>query len=173
MTTPHYIVYGSDLRLPYDILDKPPPPLHNTKDYAQRHLMAFHNIHKEVGKNLKVSPLEIMTKQHRRATKVVLKQGDIVMKCSPFRGNKLSKKFFGPFGVGDSLGYEKYKLIDPSTDAVEVAHVERLRRTKLPVKIILARAAFKDVKRPVRRGKRITHSFQYQRRIDHVSRSWI
>lgn len=53
---------------------------------------------------------------------MVLKQGYVVMNRSPFRGNKLSKKFLGLFVVGDSLGYNKYKLIDPTTDSIEVAH---------------------------------------------------
>ncbi len=38
--SPHYIVYGQELRLQYD-LDKPHPPVYNADDYGKAHFHVF------------------------------------------------------------------------------------------------------------------------------------
>ena len=143
--TPHYIVFGQDLRLPYDILNGSPPPLYNVEDYAQRHAKVFHQVHSQVRKHLKSSRAEIMAKQHRRAKPLRAKQGDVVMKRPPFRNSKLDPKFEGPLVVAEVLGNNKYKVIDPKNDSCDVVHADRLRRVKctLDTDTILRRTGFR------------------------------
>ncbi len=39
--TPHYIIFGYDKRLPYDVLLKSPSPLYNPEEYFKLHLHSF------------------------------------------------------------------------------------------------------------------------------------
>ncbi len=46
--TPHYILYGVDKRLPYDLLAGPAKPVYNVEDYTSQHLKVFTDIHRKV-----------------------------------------------------------------------------------------------------------------------------
>ena len=139
--TPHYTVFGDDLRLPYHILTEPPKPLYTLDDYALSHIHAFHKIHTQVRQHLTASRSEIMAKQHKRCRELNLVTGDVVMRQLCFRSNKLDPKFEGPFVVVEKLPFNKYKLIDPSTDSPLVLHAERLKKIKsdIDANVILRR----------------------------------
>ncbi len=51
--TPHFIVYGTQKRLPYDLLSSQKPPMYDPEAYAQIQLATFATIHKEVAERLK------------------------------------------------------------------------------------------------------------------------
>ena len=60
--TPHYIVYGSDKRLPYRLIAQPRKPSYNCDDYAK---VQFNTqvIHASVCERLQASRTEIIRKQ--------------------------------------------------------------------------------------------------------------
>ncbi len=62
--TPHYIVYGCDKKLPYDVVLQLPSPLYNPEDYSKLQLHSFQTIHASVRERLKASREEMIRKQH-------------------------------------------------------------------------------------------------------------
>ncbi len=65
--SPHYILYGVEKRLPYDLLTKPKQPIYNIDKYKQQQIYNFSNIHSEVRSQLKVTKAEMLSSQHKRA----------------------------------------------------------------------------------------------------------
>ncbi len=88
--TPHYILYGYDKRLPYDVLVHSPAPLPYLDDYSKLQLHCFKTIHDSVREKLKASREEMLHKEHGQATPVTIQVGDSVMKRAPDRSCKLS-----------------------------------------------------------------------------------
>ncbi len=126
--TPHYILYGSDKRLPYDVLLHAPTPLYSPDDYSKLQLHCFQTIHNSVREKLKASREEMLRKQYSQATLVTLVLVDSVMKRAPDRACKLSPKFTGPFLVTTKLHGNKFKILDLSNNTSEVVHVDRLKK---------------------------------------------
>ncbi len=81
--TPHYIIYGFDKRLPYDVLVLSPVPLHSLDDSSKLKLLCFQTIQESVREKLKASREEMLHKQHAQATSVTMQVGDSVMKRAP------------------------------------------------------------------------------------------
>ncbi len=81
---PHYILYGFDECLPYDVLVHSPAPLYSD-EYSKLQLHCFQKIHNSVCEKLKVSREEMLRKQHSQAKQVNIDVGDSVMKRAPDR----------------------------------------------------------------------------------------
>ncbi len=126
--TTHYIFYGFDKRLPYDVLVHSPVPLHSLDDYSKLQLHCFQPMNESVREKLKASREEMLHKQHAQATPVTIQVGDSVMKRAPDRSCKLSPKFSGPFLVTSRCHSNKLKILDPSSNVMEVVHVDRLKK---------------------------------------------
>ncbi len=130
--TPHYIVFGSEKRFPYDILVPPRKPI-DSEDYAQSQLKVLRIIHDEVRKSLQASRAEMLARQHSNTTAVFIAVGDTVFKAAPERQVKLTPKFFGPFIVKERLHDNKFQIFDPALNASEVVNVDRLKRADGPL----------------------------------------
>ncbi len=87
--TPHYILYGSDKRLPYDVLLHSPTPLYSPDDYSKLQLYCFQTIHNSVREKHKAS-WEMLRKQHSQATPVTFDASDSLIKRAPDRSCELS-----------------------------------------------------------------------------------
>ncbi len=124
---PHYILYGFEKRLPYDVLVPFPVPLYSLDDYSKLQLHCFQTIHNSVQGKLKASQEEMLGKQHSQATLVHLDVGDSVMKRAPDCSSKLTPKFLGPFLLTAKLHSNKLKILDPNTNVSEVVHVHQLK----------------------------------------------
>ncbi len=68
--SPHYILFGVEKWLPYDLLASPQQPVYNTDNYAQQQLHVFGKIHSNVGSKLKATKTVMMANQHKRAIPV-------------------------------------------------------------------------------------------------------
>ncbi len=77
--SPHYILFGVEKRLPYDLLTRPQQPVYNTDNYTQQQLHVFRKIHSSVKSKLKATKTEMMANQHKEAILVNFKQEDTVM----------------------------------------------------------------------------------------------
>ncbi len=89
---PHYILFGIEKRLFYDLLTSPQQPVYNTDNYTQQQLHVFGKIHSSVRSKLKATKTEMMANQQKGAIPVNFKQGDTVMIQQPERKSKLSPK---------------------------------------------------------------------------------
>ncbi len=65
--SPHYILYGVDKRLPYDLLASRRKAVYNIDDYASQQLQVFSDIHANVRNKFEASRAEMIAKQHKRA----------------------------------------------------------------------------------------------------------
>ncbi len=130
--TPHYIIYGFDKRLAYDVLVHSPVPLHSLDDYSKLQLHCFQTIHESVREKLKASREEILHKKQAQTTPVTIQVGDSVMKRAPDRSCKLSPKFNGPFLVTSRCHHNKFRIMNPFNNVTEVDHVDRLKKVSAP-----------------------------------------
>ncbi len=126
--TPHYILYGFEKCLPYDVLVPSPVPFYFPDDYSKLQLHCFQTIHNSVWEKLKASREEMLCKQHSQATPVHLDVGDSAMKRAPDRSCKLTPKFLGPYLLTAKLHSNKFKILDPNTTTSEVVHVNHLKK---------------------------------------------
>ncbi len=126
--TPHYILYGFDKCLSYDVLVHSPVPLHSLGDYSKLQLHCFQTIHESVREKLKASREDKLHKQHAQATPVTIHVGDSVMKRTPDRSCKFSPKYSGPFLVASRCHPNKFQILDPSNNITEVVHGDRLKK---------------------------------------------
>ncbi len=94
--TPHYIIFGCDKRLPYDLLTQRPVPVYSVDDYAKKQLNVFTSIHTYMREKLQAPRAEMTQRQHQRAHGTTIEIGDSVMKNLPGRQSKIAPKFSGP-----------------------------------------------------------------------------
>ncbi len=128
--TPHYILYGVDKVMPYELLAKPPKPVYNVDNYLDQHLHMSAKIHRKVRERLQASRAEMMAQQHKRATPINIQKGDTVMVQVPMRNSKLAPKFVGPRQVVGERQGNKFEVWDPYLDVTEVIHSDRLKKTR-------------------------------------------
>lgn len=126
--SPHYILYGDDKSLPYELLVQKMEPVYNLEDYSKRHIQVLKKIHQEVRTHLSASRAEMIRIQHRNATEVNIEVGDCVMLLDPTRNSKLAPKFKGPYIISGMAGGNKFQIEDPSSHETEVVHVDRLKK---------------------------------------------
>ncbi len=113
--TSHWIIFGNDKRLPYDVLLQSPSTLYNHEGYSKLQLHSFHTIHGSVREKLKASREEMIQRQYLHATHTTLDVGDSAMKRSPEWSCKLFRKFMGLYLVTAKLHGNKFKVLDHST----------------------------------------------------------
>ena len=116
-------------RLPYDLLNSPTNPVYNVDDYAKIHLHVFSNIHINVKSKLLNSKAAMCAQQHRSSSPVTLTEGDSVMIRVLERRSKLSQKFVGPRLIVQKLKGNKFEILDPWLNTLDVVHNDRLKRT--------------------------------------------
>ncbi len=120
--SPHFILFGVDKHLPYELLSSMHSPVYNTEDYVKCYLKVFSDIHKLVHNKLQATNTAMCATQHKRATPVTLQVGDFVMVQVPERASKLSPKFLGPRSVICKLEGNKFVIWNPSTRTSETVH---------------------------------------------------
>ncbi len=125
---PHYILYGFEKCLPYDVLVHYPVPLYSLDDYSKLELHCFQTIHNSVQEKLKASREEMLRKQCSQATPVHFDVDESVMKRAPDHPSKLAYKFLGPYLLTAKLHGNKFRLLDPSTNISEDVHVNHLKK---------------------------------------------
>ena len=126
--TPHFVVFGVDKRLPYDVLLESPRPLYNPDDYAKLQLSVFQKIHGAVRRRLTISQDNMLNRQHRKAQPVTIREGDLVFILDPDRSSKLSPRYSGPCRVLSRGHGNKFTIRFLDSGAERVAHVDNLKR---------------------------------------------
>ncbi len=80
--SPHYMLFGVEKRLHYDLLTSTSQPVYNIENSSQQQIHFFSKIHPSVREKLTATKAEKAMKQHKRATPVNIKQGDhVVIQC--------------------------------------------------------------------------------------------
>ncbi len=127
--SPHFIIFGVEKRLPYDLLTSSQPPVNDYEDYSKVQLKIFGNIHKQVKDNLLQSSTARSLKQHKSACQVSFHIGDSVKVQTQERHTKLDKKFKGPYQIVQDLGGHKFQIFDSGKVELTTVHSDRLKKT--------------------------------------------
>ncbi len=130
--SPHYILFGVEKRLPYDLLTRPQQSVYNTDNNTQQQLHVFGKTHSSVRSKLKATKKEMMANQHKRDIPVNFKKGDTVMIQQPERKSKLSPKFLGAYRIVRYVYGNKFEVMEPNTDITLVIHSDRLKKIPSP-----------------------------------------
>ncbi len=129
--SPHYILFGVEKRLHYDLLTSTPQPVYNIENYSQQQIHVFSRIHSTVREKLKATKAEMAMKQRKRATPVNIKQGEHVMIQHPERRSKLSSKFIGPCRVVRCVHGNKFLVMEPNINVTFEVHSDRLKLVQI------------------------------------------
>ena len=141
--SPHYSLYGQELRLPYDLLGRTQPPVYNPHEFGKAQLKVFADLYSDIRERLQDSKTKMAERQHKNATPIILDVGDIVMVQESERTNKLHPKFSGPYIITSQAFGNAFELLNPERKTVQIVHNDRLKKTNLDIGMTLDEA--KDV----------------------------
>ncbi|ROT76218.1 hypothetical protein C7M84_005203 [Penaeus vannamei] len=99
--TPHFVVYGEDRRLPYELLDQSPRPTY-TDDYASRVIRKKQEIYNIARRHLQFERDRIIRQQHKLSRRKDITAGALMFRLASERSvlmPKLSPRFDGPYRV--------------------------------------------------------------------------
>ena len=126
--SPHFILYGTDKRLPYEFLSSQPRPMYNFDDYVRLRLADFQRIHQFIHTRLTASQDEMLRKQHQRAVPHDIAVGDLVFLRVHDRQSKLDPIFDGPYRVTESLHGHKFRILHLQSRKEQDVHLDHLKR---------------------------------------------
>ncbi len=89
--SPHYIIFGDEKQLPYDLLSSSHSRVYNVDEYAKRQFKVFSDIHSNVRERLQETSEAMCLQQHKRAAPVSLKVGDCYASVSGKKFEVVSK----------------------------------------------------------------------------------
>ena len=128
--SPHFVLFGVDKRLPYDVLLSGPQPVYNSDDYVRVQLSCFQRIHQAVRKHLQLTHAQYLARQHKSARPLTFQVGDIVYLQNFARDSKLAPKHLGPYRILAQAG-NRYTLLHLTSFKECVAHGSNLRAASL------------------------------------------
>ncbi len=127
--SPHFIIFGEEKRLPYDLLGSSQNPVYGYEDYSKFQYKIFADIHKQVKDKLLQYSTARSSRQHKHASLVSFQIGDSVIVQKPERHLKLDPKFDGSYQIVQELGGNKFQIFDSDRDILTTVHSNRLKRT--------------------------------------------
>ena len=125
--SPHYVLFGEDKRLPYDLLLSKPQPIYNVENFAKVMLSSFQRIHQSVKVHLRSSNSQALARQHSAARPVKFQVGDIVLLVNLTRDSKLAPRNLGPYRIIARSG-NKFTIRDFDTHEEITVHASHLRK---------------------------------------------
>ncbi len=125
--SPHFVLFGTNKRLPYEFLHSAPRPVYNMDEYVKCRLRDFQFTHKLIHDRLTASQAEMLRKHHR-ATNSFIEVSNIVFARVHDRNSKLDPLHLGPHRVIESLHGHKIKILDLKTLGEQIVHVDHLKR---------------------------------------------
>ena len=126
--TPHFVIFGIDKRLPYDLLHETPKPVYNLDDFVKVNVHSFQQIHKRVQESLALSKQEMLLYHNKNASNFNLDISDIVYSLVHHSTSKLDPKFEGPFRVLAKPKNNKVQLLNLKTFEKCTAHIDHLKK---------------------------------------------
>ena len=132
--TPHFIVFGRDKVLPYEIFTTEQRPIYNYDDYIANNVQRFKSIHARVSEHMKSYSEEMKQQQHKIAKPVKIQVGNLVMAKIHVpigTSNKLSPKFTGPYKVIESASGNKFKIQHLRTGEVQIRHIDEMKHINM------------------------------------------
>ena len=108
--TPHYVLFGEDKSLPYQLLRDDPQPVYNAEDYCKVRTKDFQLIYRCIKKELTAYKEEMIKKANKRLNEVCIIVGDIGFLLNKKKNTKLDARFVIPIRVEELMGNAKVKI---------------------------------------------------------------
>ncbi len=126
--TPHFVAFGVDKNLPYNILIQKEDPVYNFDDTVKLRTRDFQRIYKHVHSNITDSKISMNEQQRKGAREKLIVVGDIVYMKVHEPKNKLAPRFEGPYRVRATESGNKLKIKHLTTKETKIAHLDHLKR---------------------------------------------
>ncbi len=126
--SPHFILFGTDKRMPYEFISSDPRPLYCMDDNVKRRMTVFQWIHTSVRDRLVLSQVDMVQKQHQRAKPHEIVVGDIVFSRVHNHHSKWDPLSHGPQRVTELLSGHKVKILDLKSETESVVHKDHLKK---------------------------------------------
>ncbi len=127
--SPHFILFGTEKKMPYEFLSSDPRPLYCMDD-VKRRMTVFQRIHTSVRDHLALSQADMLQQQHHRAKPHEIVVGDIVFSRVHDRHSKLDPLFHGPHRVTELLSGHKVKILDLKSGTESIVHKDHLKKVE-------------------------------------------
>ena len=130
--TPYFLLYGREMRLPLDVIYRPPERDQSRTEYAIEVRKTLDQAYNVARDKLQLAPKRQKDYYDRRTRGKRLKQGESVWLRTPVLEKGVAPKFqepwTGPFKVKKQLSDVTYKIQDMANMTSKVVHFDRLTR---------------------------------------------
>ncbi len=75
--SPHYLIFGEDKSLQYELLNAEPQPIYNYDDYFATKIDKFQQIYSRLRDHMKTYSESLKTQQHKKAKTLNVDIGDL------------------------------------------------------------------------------------------------
>ncbi len=129
--TPHFVVFGKDLRVPSSVFLTREDPVYNFDDYVRLRSVDFQRIYRRVRDNIAHNKADMNEQQWKSPKEKLVVIGDIVYLKVHEPKDKLAARFEGPYQVIDYETGNKVEMSLHSRDT-KVAHLDHLKTAARP-----------------------------------------
>ena len=138
--TPHFMLFGREMRLSLDIMYRPPEASHSRFDYPNEVRKTLADAYERARKRLHFAHKRQKDYYDRRMSCLRFSPGDSVWLWSPVVEKGVSPKFHepwtGPYTVTKRLSDIMYEIQNQAKKKTKIVHFDRLKKATLnPVKL--------------------------------------
>lgn len=137
--TPYYLLFGKEMRLPLDLMYRPPNIERSRSDYIQETREALLRAYEIARENLNLAHERQKDYYDRRTQGTRFKPGDSVWLWSPVLQKGVAPKFHepwtGPFKVVKRLSDVTYEIRDLARKTNKVVHFDRLKKSTVKASV--------------------------------------
>ena len=138
--TPYFLMYGREMRLPIDIMYRPPNPEISRSQYAQEVRETLQNAYKSAREKLHMAHQRQKDYYDRRTQGTRFNEGDSVWLWSPVPKKGVAPKFHepwtGPYQVNKRLSDVTYELLDTAKNTKKIVHFDRLKKATVTQRLV-------------------------------------
>ena len=137
--TPYFLLYGREMRLPLDVMYRPPERDQSRTEYAIEVRKTLDQAYEVTREHLKLAHKRQKDYYDRRTRGQRFKHGDSVWLHTPVLEKGVAPKFHepwtGPFKVKKQLSDVTYEIEDMANKTSKVVHFDRLKRATVKPRI--------------------------------------
>ena len=126
ISTPHFMLFGREMRLPLDIMYRPPEASHSRFDYPNEVRKTLSDAYERARERLHLAHNRQKDYYHRRMSGLRFSPGDSVWLWSPVVGKGVAPKFHepwtGPYTVTKILSDITYEIQDQAKIKTKIVH---------------------------------------------------
>ena len=139
--TPHFMLFGREMRLPLDVMYRPPEATYTRYDYPSEVRKTLTDAYERARERLHLAHKRQKDYYDRRMSGIRFSPGNLVWLWSPVVEKGVAPKFHepwtGPYKVTKRLSDITYEIHDEAKNKTKIVHFDRLKKATLsPVKLV-------------------------------------